>query len=387
MRIGMVCPYSFDEPGGVQIHAIDLCTELRKRGHEVSLIGPGKSADGLPDFVELGGSSIPIRYNGSVARLSFGPRTRKHLKQWIRDNQFDLLHIHEPNSPSYSMMAMAVAEGPIVATYHASASESKVLKMALPFLRPYLERIHGGIAVSEEARRWQVENLAGDPVLIPNGVETSVYRGAQPLAGLDSPGEHRPRLMFLGRFEEPRKGLQILLEAMPRIVAEVPQVELIIAGGGDMDALVERVRDLGLSATVGLGPSDAHVRVLGRVSDADKASALSASDVYVAPNTGGESFGIVLVEGMAAGAAVLASDIPAFEAVGQHGVSARLFSNGSAADLADKAVGLLRDDAARNSLVAAGSTRAVDFDWQMVTDQVEQVYDTVTVKGRKVTLA
>ncbi|WP_293791557.1 glycosyltransferase family 4 protein [uncultured Corynebacterium sp.] len=387
MRIGMVCPYSFDEPGGVQIHAIDLCTELRKRGHEVSLIGPGKSADGLPDFVELGGSSIPIRYNGSVARLSFGPRTKKHLKQWIRDNQFDLLHIHEPNSPSYSMMAMAVAEGPIVATYHASASESKVLKMALPFLRPYLERIHGGIAVSEEARRWQVENLAGDPVLIPNGVETNVYRGAQPLAGLDSPGEHRPRLMFLGRFEEPRKGLQILLEAMPRIVAEVPQVELIIAGGGDMDALVERVRDLGLSATVGLGPSDAHVRVLGRVSDADKASALSASDVYVAPNTGGESFGIVLVEGMAAGAAVLASDIPAFEAVGQHGASARLFSNGSAADLADKAVGLLRDDAARNSLVAAGSTRAVDFDWQTVTDQVEQVYDTVTVKGRKVTLA
>lgn len=387
MRIGMVCPYSFDEPGGVQIHAIDLCTELRKRGHEVSLIGPGKSADGLPDFVELGGSSIPIRYNGSVARLSFGPRTKKHLKQWIRDNQFDLLHIHEPNSPSYSMMAMAVAEGPIVATYHASASESKVLKMALPFLRPYLERIHGGIAVSEEARRWQVENLAGDPVLIPNGVETSVYRGAQPLAGLDSPGEHRPRLMFLGRFEEPRKGLQILLEAMPRIVAEVPQVELIIAGGGDMDALVERVRDLGLSATVELGPSDAHVRVLGRVSDADKASALSASDVYVAPNTGGESFGIVLVEGMAAGAAVLASDIPAFEAVGQHGASARLFSNGSAADLADKAVGLLRDDAARNSLVAAGSTRAVDFDWQTVTDQVEQVYDTVTVKGRKVTLA
>lgn len=389
----MVCPYSFDEPGGVQIHAIDLCTELRKRGHEVSLIGPGKSTEGLPDFVELGGSSIPIRYNGSVARLSFGPRTKKHLKQWIRDNQFDLLHIHEPNSPSYSMMAMAVAEGPIVATYHASASESKILKVALPFLRPYLERIHGGIAVSEEARRWQVENLAGDPVLIPNGVETSVYRNAEPLAGLGTLEQPRPRprLMFLGRFEEPRKGLQILLEAMPRIVAEVPDVELIIAGGGDIDALVERVRKLGLSVCVGLGPSakpiDAHVRVLGRVSDADKASALSASDVYVAPNTGGESFGIVLVEGMAAGAAVLASDIPAFEAVGQHGKSARLFRNGSAEDLAEKAIGLLRDDEGRGRLIAAGAQRAVDFDWQTVTDQVEQVYDTVTVKGRKVTLA
>ncbi|WP_296215115.1 glycosyltransferase family 4 protein [uncultured Corynebacterium sp.] len=387
MRIGMVCPYSFDEPGGVQIHAIDLCSELRKRGHEVSLIGPGKSTEGLPDFVELGGSSIPIRYNGSVARLSFGPRTKKHLKRWIRDNQFDLLHIHEPNSPSYSMMAMAIAEGPIVATYHASASESKILKVALPFLRPYLERIHGGIAVSEEARRWQVENLAGDPVLIPNGVETSVYRNAQPLAGLGDAGEDRPRLMFLGRFEEPRKGLHILLEALPRIVETVPTVELIIAGGGDIDALVERVRKLGLTACVGLGPSDAHVRVLGRVSDADKASALGASDVYVAPNTGGESFGIVLVEGMAAGAAVLASDIPAFEAVGQHGKSARLFRNGSAADLADKAIALLRDDASRAALIESGARRAVDFDWQTVTDQVERVYDTVTVKGRKVTLA
>lgn len=387
MRIGMVCPYSFDEPGGVQIHAIDLCTELRKRGHEVSLIGPGKSAEGLPDFVELGGSSIPIRYNGSVARLSFGPRTKKHLKRWIRDNQFDLLHIHEPNSPSYSMMAMAVAEGPIVATYHASASESKILKVALPFLRPYLERIHGGIAVSEEARKWQVENLAGDPVLIPNGVDTSVYREARPLEGLGQPGVERPRLMFLGRFEEPRKGLQVLLEAMPRIVAEVPDVELIIAGGGDIDALVERVRNLGLSSCVGLGPRDAHVRVLGRVSDADKASALSASDVYVAPNTGGESFGIVLVEGMAAGAAVLASDIPAFEAVGQHGKSARLFHNGSAENLAKQAVQLLREGNARAELIKAGAARAMDFDWKTVTDQVEQVYDTVTVKGRKVTLA
>ena len=167
----------------------------------------------------------------------------------------------------------------------------------------------------------------------------------------------------------------------------VPTVELIIAGGGDIDALVERVRKLGLTACVGLGPSDAHVRVLGRVSDADKASALGASDVYVAPNTGGESFGIVLVEGMAAGAAVLASDIPAFEAVGQHGKSARLFRNGSAADLADKAIALLRDDASRAALIESGARRAVDFDWQTVTDQVERVYDTVTVKGRKVTLA
>lgn len=198
----MVCPYSFDEPGGVQIHAIDLCEELARRGHEVSLIGPGGPDAEVPDFVEIGGGSIPIPYNGSVARLSFGPSTWRHLGRWIQSHDFDVVHIHEPNSPSYSMITLAKADGPIVATYHASASESMILRVFLPILRPFLERIQGGIAVSEEARRWQVEMLSGDPVLIPNGVDTGTYRAAHPMPGLDP---ERPRVMFLGRYTEPRK--------------------------------------------------------------------------------------------------------------------------------------------------------------------------------------
>lgn len=381
MRIGMICPYSFDEPGGVQIHAIDLCTELQKRGHEVSLIGPGSDRSLVPEFVELGGKSIPIRYNGSVARLSFGPKTARHVNQWIADNQFDVLHIHEPNSPSYSMLALRRAEGPIVATYHASASSSKLLKVALPFLRPLLERIQGGIAVSEEARRWQVENLSGDPVLIPNGVATGLYRRAEPIPGLD---ENRLRIMFLGRFEESRKGLDILLDAMPTIVKRFPQVELLIAGGGSVDNLERRLNQAGLSHAVGLGPADANVRILGRVSDEDKARALSASDIYVAPNTGGESFGIVLVEAMAAGAAVVASDIPAFAAVGENGSSAQLFSNGSSAGLASAICDLLAHPEQRRALAARGATRSREFDWQTVTDRVEEVYSAVAAPGRKV---
>ena len=381
MRIGMICPYSFDEPGGVQIHAIDLCTELIKRGHEVSLIGPGSDRSAVPDFVELGGKSIPIRYNGSVARLSFGPKTARHVNQWIADNQFDVLHIHEPNSPSYSMLALRRAEGPIVATYHASASSSKLLKVALPFLRPLLERIQGGIAVSEEARRWQVENLSGDPVLIPNGVATGMYRRAEPMSGLD---KQRPRIMFLGRFEESRKGLGILLEAMPTIVQRFPQVELLIAGGGSVDNLERRLNQVGLSHAVGLGPAEANVRILGRVSDDDKARALSASDIYVAPNTGGESFGIVLVEAMAAGAAVVASDIPAFAAVGENGEAARLFANGSSAGLATAICDLLAHPEQRRALASRGTARSLDFDWQTVTDRVEDVYSAVAAPGRKV---
>lgn len=208
MRIGMVCPYSFDEPGGVQIHAIELCAELQRRGHYVSLIGPGTDDNELPDFVELGGASIPIKYNGSVARLSFGPKTIKHIRRWVNKHEFDVLHIHEPNSPSYSMLSLTQVAGPVVATYHASASESRLLRIVLPILRPFLDRIQGGIAVSEQARKWQVENLAGDPVLIPNGVDTTIYREAPMLRDVIP---DRQRMMFLGRFDEPRKGLDLSL--------------------------------------------------------------------------------------------------------------------------------------------------------------------------------
>ncbi|KAB1503729.1 glycosyltransferase family 4 protein [Corynebacterium sp. 320] len=383
MKVGMICPYSFDEPGGVQIHALELCQELQRRGHEVSLLGPGKIRGSLPDFVELGGASIPIRYNGSVARLSFGPRTVRRIRRWITEQDLDLLHIHEPNSPSYSMLSLTQVEGPIVATYHASADQSRLLKLALPFLRPLLDRIQGGIAVSEQARKWQVENLSGDPVLIPNGVDTSLYKNA---VALDDKAPGRVRMMFLGRFEEPRKGLHVLLEAFPEIVKRVPEVELVIAGGGSVEELESRLDSLGLTHSQRAGTA-ASVRILGRVSDVVKAQALASSDIYVAPNTGGESFGIVLVEAMASGTAVLASDIPAFAAVGQQGHSARLFRNEDAQSLAEQAVDLLNDAQERHALAARGVLRSADFDWSTVATQVEQVYNTVATRGRKVTLS
>lgn len=381
MKIGMVCPYSFDEPGGVQIHALDLCTELIRRGHEVSLIGPGGEDADVPDFVELGGGAIPIPYNGSVARLAFGPSTWRHLGDWIDRHDFDVIHIHEPNSPSYSMITLAKADGPIVATYHASASESLILRIFLPVLRPFLERIQGGIAVSEEARRWQVEMLSGDPVLIPNGVDTATYRESDPMPALDPT---RPRIMFLGRFTESRKGFPLLMRALPAIVRDIPEVEVVVVGGGDTGELIQSLRKAGVSYVEGVGESDATVRLLGRLSEPDKAAALAASDVYVAPNTGGESFGIVLVEAMAAGAAVVASDIPAFAAVTDHGYAGRLFSNGSRRELARAVTAVLKDSNARELLVERGYERSRDFDWDRVTTQVERVYEAVATDGRKV---
>lgn len=366
MRVGIVCPYSFDEPGGVQVHILDLAKVLIGQGHEVRVIGPASEDTELPDFVVRGGGSMAIPYNGSVARLAFGPGVRRRVRRFLQEGQFDVLHIHEPNSPSYSMHALFLASGPIVATYHASAAGSRVLRAFRRVLAPALEKIRGGIAVSEMARRWQVEQLGGDPVLIPNGVDTAVYRDAIVAA------EHKTgkpvEIVFLGRLDEPRKGLDILLRALARIDRGHRAFTVTVMGGGR-----ERQAE--------------GVNFIGRVSDEEKVAVLGRADIYVAPNTGGESFGIVLVEAMAAGCAVVASDIEAFAAVcdaASETPAGVLFRNGSDADLADKLTGLIDDAALRNRYIAAGAKRALRYDWERVAKDVVTVYETV-VDGTVVT--
>ncbi|MDO5029164.1 MAG: glycosyltransferase family 4 protein [Corynebacterium sp.] len=376
MRIGMVCPYSFDVPGGVQAHAIDLCEEFIRRGHEVSLIGPASPKADVPDFVVRGGAAVPIPYNGSVARLSFGPRTNRKVRAWIDEGNFDILHIHEPNSPSYSMLSLFNAVGPIVATYHSAATESLILKLATPILRKYLERIRGGIAVSEVARRWQVEQLGGDPVLIPNGVRVGDFENCLPASSLPEIPPRKQgvfRLVFLGRFDEPRKGFDVLLEALPAIRAEFPNVEVCVVGDGD--AAGAR-RKAGKHAEV--------LHFVGRLSEDAKAAILADADAYIAPQRGGESFGIVLVEAMAAGAPVISSDIDAFRLVLDDGRFGLHFANGDSADLAAEVVKLLRQPELGEKLRVAGHERAWEYDWSRVADGVLRVYDTVRMDGEKV---
>lgn len=358
MRIGIVCPYSFDEPGGVQAHILDLARELIDAGDHVEVIGPARATTPLPEFVTKGGRSVPVRYNGSVARLLFGPPARRRVKRFIQRGRFDVLHIHEPNSPSYSMHALAMATGPVVATYHTSATSSRVLKVFRPLLTPWLEKIRAGIAVSEMARRWQVEQLGGDPVLIPNGVDTGMFRALR-TTRRDPATEPAPvEIVFLGRLDEPRKGLDILLRALTRVDRDF---HVTVIGAGRQRAA-------------------ANVSYVGRVSDEEKAALLGAADVYVAPNTGGESFGIVLVEAMAAGCAVVASDLEAFAAVvdaESDSPAGLLFRNGSDADLAEKLTLLIDDADLRQRLVDAGDRRCLDYDWSTVAKKVRTVYETV----------
>lgn len=373
MRIGMVCPYSFDVHGGVQAHVLQLAEVMRERGHVVSVLAPASPHVTLPDYVVSGGKAVPIPYNGSVARLRFGPATHRLVKKWIAAGDFDVLHLHEPNAPSLSVLALMVAEGPIVATFHTSTTKSLALSFFQGILRPWNEKIVGRIAVSDLARRWQMEALGSDAVQIPNGVDVTAIRSAPLLPGYPRAGK---TVLFLGRFDEPRKGMDVLLAALPALVQRFPDVEILIVGRGDEDELRDEAGDLA-----------GHLRFLGQVDETEKASALRSADVYCAPNTGGESFGIVLVEGMAAGTAVVASNLDAFRRVLDDGKAGKLVPVDDSAALADALIAVLDGSELRARYVEAGTAAVRQYDWPVVADQILRVYETVAVPGAKVSVA
>ncbi len=364
MRIGLVCPYSWDVPGGVQEHIRDLAEALIDLGHEVSVISPADDDDALPDYVVPAGRAVAFPYNGSVARLAFGPLSANRVRKWVRDGNFDVLHVHEPAAPSLSLLACWVADGPIVATMHGANPRSRALHVAEPILRSALEKISGRIAVSEAARTTLVEHLGGDAVLIPNGVNVSRFAKAEPLPGW--PGEGGA-IGFLGRMDEPRKGLSVLLRAFEVIGRQRPGLRLLIAGPGDAEEVTAKV------------PAELRDRVvlLGQVSEPVKVQVYHSVDVFCAPNTGGESFGVVLAEAMAAGAPIVASDLDAFRRVLRGGRAGELFENGNADDLA-AAIGRLLDDPARRAELSAAACAAVrDYDWQTIVRDVVKVYEAV----------
>ncbi|SEG89229.1 Phosphatidylinositol alpha-mannosyltransferase [Thermomonospora echinospora] len=377
MKIGIVCPYTWDVPGGVQQHIRDLAEALIAVGHQVSVLTPADDDAPLPYYVVGAGRAVPVPYNGSVARLAFGFLSAGRVRRWIREGGFDVLHVHEPAAPSLGILACWAADGPIVGTFHASYERSRMVSVTAPILQSALEKVTGRIAVSEAARKTLVEHLGGDAVLIPNGVATERYAMADPLPGWPGRGdgaEPRPdggTLGFLGRIDEPRKGLQVLLKAFEILGRRRPGLRLLVAGPGDADDVLAKVspqlRD--------------RVVMLGLVSDEDKIRAYHSVDVFVAPNLGGESFGIVLAEAMSAGAPILASDIEAFRRVLLDGRAGALFPVGDHEALAEAAAELL-DDPARRKLLSAEARAAVRaYDWSTVARDVVRVYETVAVDG------
>jgi len=372
LKIGIVCPYSWDTPGGVQNHIRDLAEFLIAAGHNVSVLAPAIDETKLPDYVVNAGKPISIPYNGAVARVLFGPVAFARVRQWISQGDFDLLHLHEPAIPSISLLACWAADGPMVGTFHAAAKRQKIIFAIGPILEPAIEKLSARIAVSEAARLTLTDHLDTDAVIIPNGIYANRYTEGKSVEKWSG-----NTIGFIGRFEEPRKGLSVLVDALPVISRFAPDVRVLVAGPGDPAEVIENI--------------DPQLRqrfeFLGKITEAEKANFMSSVALYVAPNTGGESFGIILAEALAGGACVVASDIPAFDDLLGQGEYGALFESESATELAKVVIDLLRDENKRKDLSSRGKERAQLFDWTVVAEQIYSVYEMSIVGSPKVRLA
>lgn len=373
-RIGMVCPYGWDTPGGVQIHIKELAEHFIEKGHEVSVIAPvSNESSVLEPWLVSAGRPLAVPFNGSVARVAFGPVATSRVRQWISANNFDILHLHQPEVPSLSLLACWSSEGPMVGTFHTASPKQRTLLAAGPILEPIIEKLTARIAVSEMARTTLRDHFLTDAVVIPNGLDTSKYVGAP----IKEEWSKAHTIGFLGRFEEPRKGLSVILKALPGIIKKFPDTRLLVAGPGDPEKFAKQIPP-------NLG---SRIHFIGRLSEFEKAQFLKSVSVYVAPNTGGESFGIILTEAMAAQARILASDIPAFTEVLKYGQYGSLFESENSTSLVQKVIALFDDPKLSNELSQAGSQAAQNYDWKNVALQIADVYELALASGRGVTLS
>ena len=347
MKVGLVCPYDLGRPGGVQQQVLDLGRLLAAEGEQVTMIGPGAGVvdDGSYRVVEVG-RVRPIRANGSVVPLAVGFDVRRRVREISRD--LDVLHVHEPLIPMVGPAALRAGR-PTVATFHAVPPDlMSIVYRAGPAKWFNRRRFRNSVmtAVSPEAARGP--GSLGPVAIIPNGLDVASY---------SDPVSKRPgRVVFLGR-DEPRKGLAVLMGAWPRVLSDHPDATLVVIG-----------------AEAPAGQPSANVEFLGWVNESEKRRRLAEASVMVAPNLRGESFGLVLVEAMASGCAVIASDIPAFRAV-VGAAAAELVTPGSSTDLASAISRLLAQPSRIETLGRAGLNRANEFDWSRVLPRYRESYE------------
>ncbi len=355
MRIGLVCPYSLTVPGGVQGQVLGLARSLRGMGHDVRVLGP---CDGPPPDggVTPLGMSIPTAANGSVAPLAPDPSAQLRFIRAVRDEGFEVLHLHEPLGPGAPLTACLLKPAPLLGTFHA-AGVSATYRWARPAVRWLAGRLDLRCAVSDDAEQLAARYLGGTYERVFNGIELDVLAKATPWP------TDRPTILFLGRHEE-RKGLAVLLDAM----TELPRdVRLWVAGNGpETDRLQRRVA------------GDVRVEWLGRISDEEKAARLRGADVYCAPSLRGESFGVVLLEAMGASTPIVASDLDGYRRVARPGRDAVLVPPGDPVALAAALRRVLDDRRTAEALVASGDQRVQAFSMDTLAEAYVERYERLT---------
>lgn len=372
MKICMVSDLYLPEPGGIAEHIYHLSQELRRRGHTVKVLT--STCEGLvragadtraPDeeFVCRVGRGLLIPANRSLSRITIGVRVGRQVREFLHRERFDIVHIHGSLAPTLPLAALRHSCSINVGTFHAAHARSAGYRVFRSYLTGYFRKLHGLIAVSEPARRSMARYFPGNYSIIPNGVDTDFFHpAAQPLPQFD---RHRPTILFLGRFE-PRKGLSYLLRALPMVHKVLPELQCIIVGSGPLgvEKYRRQVESRLASAVVftGVVPSEERPRYF------------ASCDVFVAPSTGNESFGIILLEAMATGKPVVASDIDGYRDVLADGVEGLLVPPRDETALASAIIAILSDKRRAARMGIAGRAKALSYSWQRVADQVESYY-------------
>ena len=367
MKIGIVTPTYHPYPGGVPEHVYHTCVELGRRGHDVRVVttsfGPGEAPN--EEQVIRVGRSVPVPANGSICPVAVDVRMRAKIRRVLRGEHFDVLHLHEPLMPTLCLAAIAEAECPVVGTFHANNDGALGYRLFRPLLERYFDRLDARIAVSAAAVRTISEHFGGDYEVIPNGVDIERFSTSSPFRRDDA-----FNILFVGRLE-PRKGAKHLLRALPRILKEVPRARLVVVGSGPLSGYYRSHLPDGVAD---------HVTFAGRVSGEALTGYFAGADVFCSPATGGESFGIVLIEAMAAGTAVVASDIAGYRDVVKHETTGLLTRRGDPDSIAEAIVRLAGDDRMRARLVEAARTDVLQYSWTRVTGRILDVYESA-VRG------
>jgi phosphatidylinositol alpha-mannosyltransferase len=375
VKVGVVCPYDWTVPGGVGAHVRELAAELRRLGHDVDVLAPANGPVAEQHFVGLGGS-VPVPYNGSVARIAFGPRVVARVRRAIAQGGYDLLHVHEPLSPSVGLLAVLQATGglrgrgghalPVVGTFHANLDRSLALRAGTPLLRRAYERLAARIAVSPSARDTWQRYFGGAMAVVPNGVAPEFFGRHEPLPGYRGDD---PTVLFVGRLE-PRKGLTYLVRAFLRLKPAFPRLRLLVVGRDD-----KRQQE----KVMGMVPPRLRPDVVfvGSVPQEALPSYYASADLFCAPSLGGESFGVVLVEAMAMGLPVVCSDIGGYRDLVRDNHEGLLVPPRDPEALAGAIRALLDNPARRSALGEVAHASAARYAWPVVAAEVAAMYEGV----------
>ena len=360
----MVSPYDFTWPGGVTAHVTQLARELGRSGHQVQVLAPHSPSRDHPDdgkFIHLG-RSVPLPSGGSIARVSLSWWLYPKVRALLQRESFDIVHLHEPMAPILPLCVLEFSNSVNVGTFHASYKHQHLYRFSHPIIKRWYQRLHGAIAVSPAAYRYVNSAFPADYKIIPNGIDMDHFSSNAP--PLPQYQDGKTNILFVGRLEK-RKGLKYLLEAYGRLKWEIPDIRLLVVGPGNPDRDSQQI--LGSRALK-------DVVFVGRVSHEELPRYYATADIFCSPATGAESFGIVLLEAMAAGKPIVASDIEGYAGIVSHGRQGLLVPHKDTEALANALGLLVRNPELARQFGARGRESAEEYRWDRVANQVENYY-------------